>query len=302
MIAIVALPPPDRHQPAHAPRRKQSRAVTGGAVVRVCRSERADVTTRDMNVSVRVRRPLLRGSRTEQRGEYRCHDGRKRGSFGVLRITGGGLHTECRASSKALSLLDGVLWWHECSLRRCSSRQRCVDALGAHGGEVCIMATISHRPGRPEAGFDCAQGRATTPQLAGAPPPAATPSWGNSAPPALFAFAVTTFMLSLVNADAFANGAEPAVFGVALMFGGSHAAEYGPHPAPNRPHPLRVSCSPDSAVSGRRCSRSSSGSGWTCRPQRSGMHRPVPCANGGELNTGVTGGESILKGGLDARL
>jgi succinate-acetate transporter protein len=45
-------------------------------------------------------------------------------------------------------------------------------------------------------------------------------TWGNSAPLALAAFAVTTFMLSMVNADAVAKGVEPVVFGVALMFGG----------------------------------------------------------------------------------
>lgn len=53
-------------------------------------------------------------------------------------------------------------------------------------------------------------------------PPAATggTAWGNSAPLALAAFAVTTFMLSMVNAG-FANaGITPVVFGVALMFGG----------------------------------------------------------------------------------
>ncbi len=44
--------------------------------------------------------------------------------------------------------------------------------------------------------------------------------WGNSAPLALAAFAVTTFMLSMVNAEFIAKGVEPAVFGVALMFGG----------------------------------------------------------------------------------
>ncbi|MGZ6574695.1 MAG: acetate uptake transporter [Solirubrobacteraceae bacterium] len=44
--------------------------------------------------------------------------------------------------------------------------------------------------------------------------------WGNSAPLALFAFAVTTFMLSMINANAINKGVEPVVFGVALMFGG----------------------------------------------------------------------------------
>jgi uncharacterized protein len=47
-----------------------------------------------------------------------------------------------------------------------------------------------------------------------------TLDWGNSAPLALLAFAVTTFMLSMINADAVAVTATPIVFGVALMFGG----------------------------------------------------------------------------------
>ena len=44
--------------------------------------------------------------------------------------------------------------------------------------------------------------------------------WGNSAPLALIAFAVTTFMISMVNANAVNVGTEGFVFGVALMFGG----------------------------------------------------------------------------------
>ncbi len=48
----------------------------------------------------------------------------------------------------------------------------------------------------------------------------ASPEWGNSAPLALAAFAVTTFMLSMINAEFISKGVEPAVFGVALMFGG----------------------------------------------------------------------------------
>jgi succinate-acetate transporter protein len=44
--------------------------------------------------------------------------------------------------------------------------------------------------------------------------------WGNAAPLALAAFAVTTFMLSMVNANLVDKGTEPVVFGVALMFGG----------------------------------------------------------------------------------
>jgi uncharacterized protein len=56
--------------------------------------------------------------------------------------------------------------------------------------------------------------------------PAATPAiatglaWGNSAPLALSGFAVTTFMLSMVNANLVPVGVTAVVFGVALMFGG----------------------------------------------------------------------------------
>jgi succinate-acetate transporter protein len=56
--------------------------------------------------------------------------------------------------------------------------------------------------------------------------PAATPAtvtgvaWGNSAPLALSGFAVTTFMLSMVNASLVPIGVTAVVFGVALMFGG----------------------------------------------------------------------------------
>ncbi len=50
--------------------------------------------------------------------------------------------------------------------------------------------------------------------------PATSQEWGNSAPLALMAFAVTTFMLSMVNANAVKAGVLPVVFGVALMFGG----------------------------------------------------------------------------------
>jgi uncharacterized protein len=54
-----------------------------------------------------------------------------------------------------------------------------------------------------------------------APPPVATTlNWGNSAPLALMAFGVTTFMLSMINANWISAGVQPVVFGVALMFGG----------------------------------------------------------------------------------
>jgi uncharacterized protein len=54
----------------------------------------------------------------------------------------------------------------------------------------------------------------------GSPSAAGASGWGNSAPLALAAFAVTTFMLSMVNAGFVNTGVEPVVFGVALMFGG----------------------------------------------------------------------------------
>ena len=44
--------------------------------------------------------------------------------------------------------------------------------------------------------------------------------WGNAAPLGLAGFAVTTFMLSMINAKLITIGVEPVVFGVALMFGG----------------------------------------------------------------------------------
>ena len=49
---------------------------------------------------------------------------------------------------------------------------------------------------------------------------AAPAAWGNSAPLALAAFAVTTFMLSMINANLVNAGVTPVVFGVAFMFGG----------------------------------------------------------------------------------
>ena len=45
-------------------------------------------------------------------------------------------------------------------------------------------------------------------------------NWGNSAPLALAAFGVTTFMLSMINASQTSVAVKPVVFGVALMFGG----------------------------------------------------------------------------------
>jgi uncharacterized protein len=67
------------------------------------------------------------------------------------------------------------------------------------------MATIEHDLAQPVA------------QPASAP---ATSGWGNSAPLGLAAFAVTTFMLSMVNAKLVPAAITPVVFGVALMYGG----------------------------------------------------------------------------------
>jgi uncharacterized protein len=54
-----------------------------------------------------------------------------------------------------------------------------------------------------------------------------TLNWGNSAPLALLAFGVPTFMLSMINADAISKTVEPVVFGVALMCGGLTAVIAG---------------------------------------------------------------------------
>src|SRR6478735_1291504 len=51
-----------------------------------------------------------------------------------------------------------------------------------------------------------------------APTPPAPPA--NAGPLGLTAFSITTFLLSMVNAGLIAKGAEPVVFGVALMVGG----------------------------------------------------------------------------------
>jgi succinate-acetate transporter protein len=50
---------------------------------------------------------------------------------------------------------------------------------------------------------------------------AASQQWGNSAPLALAAFALTTFLLSVVNAGFVAKGVEPVVFAMAFTFGGT---------------------------------------------------------------------------------
>jgi succinate-acetate transporter protein len=55
-------------------------------------------------------------------------------------------------------------------------------------------------------------------ELDGAPLRATTLNWGNSAPLALLAFAVTTFMLSMVNANAISAGVQPVVAILVLTF------------------------------------------------------------------------------------
>ena len=70
-----------------------------------------------------------------------------------------------------------------------------------------IDQNLLHQEARPA-------GRDPSPAAAGGA------GWGNSAPLALAAFAVTTFMLSMINAGLVNAGITPVVFGVALMFGG----------------------------------------------------------------------------------
>jgi uncharacterized protein len=82
------------------------------------------------------------------------------------------------------------------------------------------MATISSQSAQPTAEHDGIRATEADRKRVEVPSRATTLDWGNSAPLALFAFAVTTFMLSMVNASAINKGVEPVVFGVALMFGG----------------------------------------------------------------------------------
>jgi len=73
---------------------------------------------------------------------------------------------------------------------------------------VDVKASVDGRSAQQEA------------DLEGALRSATTLNWRNSAPLALLAFATTTFMLSMVNANFISAGVQPVVFGVALMFGG----------------------------------------------------------------------------------
>jgi len=88
------------------------------------------------------------------------------------------------------------------------------------------MATISAPPGptvsahSAEHEVNGARRPGTTPEVEKAPAKVTTLGWGNSAPLALLAFGVPTFMLSMINAKAVAAGVTPVVFGVALMCGG----------------------------------------------------------------------------------
>ncbi len=81
------------------------------------------------------------------------------------------------------------------------------------------MATIS-QPAPPTAAHNGSEVSDVIRERGEAPTGATALDWGNSAPLALLAFAVTTFMLSMINANAVSIGTLPVVFGVALMFGG----------------------------------------------------------------------------------
>ncbi len=74
---------------------------------------------------------------------------------------------------------------------------------------------IAARPAAAKAGHNGAARTEPT-----APPTDTALNWGNSAPLALLAFGVPTFMLSMINAGAVSKGVEPILFGVALMCGG----------------------------------------------------------------------------------
>ncbi len=82
------------------------------------------------------------------------------------------------------------------------------------------MATISPQTAQPKAAHNGSTASEVIRESAEAPSRPTTLDWGNSAPLALFAFAVTTFMLSMVNAGAINERVQPVVWGVALMFGG----------------------------------------------------------------------------------
>ena len=82
------------------------------------------------------------------------------------------------------------------------------------------MATVSAPSPEREAQVNSGQQRAAIPEVEPVPMSASTLDWGNSAPLALLAFAVTTFMLSMINANAVSIHTTPVVFAVALMFGG----------------------------------------------------------------------------------
>ena len=77
------------------------------------------------------------------------------------------------------------------------------------------MATIA-RP--PESVGQPGEPAAASP--AAGQPPAVSQAWGNTAPLALATFAVTTLMLSLINAGVFSAATLPVVLGVGFAVGG----------------------------------------------------------------------------------
>jgi uncharacterized protein len=78
------------------------------------------------------------------------------------------------------------------------------------------MAAVSQPPGVVHNG----SARAPATSETGLSPALPTTGWGSAAPLGLLALGVTTFMLSMINADAISPAVQPVVFGVALMFGG----------------------------------------------------------------------------------
>ncbi len=72
------------------------------------------------------------------------------------------------------------------------------------------MALIDHH-------LDTVAQRPAAPPI---PPAAGAAAWANAAPLGLAAFAVTTFILSMINIGAVSPGIEPVAFAVAFMYGG----------------------------------------------------------------------------------
>src|SRR5450755_1952321 len=93
---------------------------------------------------------------------------------------------------------------------------RCASARRTGNRKDCIMATVSEPPvpavlSHNVNGDRTLQG-VTNPERTGAPALPATTEWGNAAPLALSALAVTTFSRSMVSANAVKARVGPVVY------------------------------------------------------------------------------------------